>query len=517
MFFTSPIWLLGLLPWSGVVVYLFTGQPDKQAVPFLRLWAGTVVAPKRRRALHRPPGFIVLLILSMLLALLAAAGPVIHSTLGSGEITTIILDRGITMSPSSGDGKPFRGVLGIAERLTGAIDLVPVPGTAVRCTGSDWIQIAQRLTPTALDTQAMMDQAVAEKLRSSTGLVIVLTDRELEGSSDRLVQIAPEESVEDVGIADVGARSKPSSQVMVRLRNQSKLDSAPVRITSGSQTLSRVVKLPAAGETKDFFFDMAEPLGDMVAVEINAHDVAPVNDRAWLVREKSWPIIEARTVLPESVTKLIDIYSKTRLPGTHSLHIAVANHPLTSEENGVWLVSGAGSDDSKATVVSPHPVTQDITHWPGAGSLNESLPAGFEAIVSRAGMAIVGVRREAGRQVWVNLNLESWSRTPDFVIFFANVFDWINAGRAEEFVGHRVSQMGESSLWPGLYRGADGGFRAVNSPDVRWSAPPITHWREKLAHSEGQNRSGSSLGAWFCLGALVCATAAVLVWRSADP
>ena len=277
MLFTSPIWLLGLLPWAAVVIYMFIGKRQGEMVPFLQLWEGPMGKTKPKRSVRWPPWFIVWLILSMLLAILAAAGPARWSGLSNGKITTIILDRGITMSPLSGDGKPFRGVLAIAGPFAGPIDLIDVPGESIRCTGADWVQVAQRMSPTAVDTQAAIEEAVAAKLRNRSGAVIVLTDRFLNQTDDGLIQIAPEGAVEDVGIAHLAARSE--SQVMVRLRNQSKRDSVPMRITSGGQTMSQIVKLPPAGGTKDVFVDMPKALGETIEVEIEPQDDANVNDQ----------------------------------------------------------------------------------------------------------------------------------------------------------------------------------------------------------------------------------------------
>src|SRR5438309_1422584 len=99
MVFLSPIWLLGLLPWAAVVIYVLRGRFPRAAVPFLALWAGLITVAKSRRHLHRPPLFLALLLMTMLLALLAAAGPKLRGR-GSTALVTIILDRGVTMSPA---------------------------------------------------------------------------------------------------------------------------------------------------------------------------------------------------------------------------------------------------------------------------------------------------------------------------------------------------------------------------------------------------------------------------------
>ena len=40
MTWAAPLWLLGLLPWSAVVLYLLWGRRRRTDVPFLDLWQG---------------------------------------------------------------------------------------------------------------------------------------------------------------------------------------------------------------------------------------------------------------------------------------------------------------------------------------------------------------------------------------------------------------------------------------------------------------------------------------------
>src|SRR5215218_3027353 len=98
MIFANPILLLALLPWGAVTVWLLGGRRTSVGVPFIELWrADHAVAPKNR-FFHPPPVALAAAILAMLLALLAAAGPAVRSG-RRGPQLTIILDRGITMSP----------------------------------------------------------------------------------------------------------------------------------------------------------------------------------------------------------------------------------------------------------------------------------------------------------------------------------------------------------------------------------------------------------------------------------
>src|SRR5262249_51988878 len=116
MFFTAPFWLLGLAPLLALTLYLLSGGGTAQVVPFLALWPWADQAPRRRK-IRRPPAFLVWMILAMLLAVLAAAGPSIKRAGVGARHFTIVLDRGIGMSASG--AAPFRGELQSAAGLLG--------------------------------------------------------------------------------------------------------------------------------------------------------------------------------------------------------------------------------------------------------------------------------------------------------------------------------------------------------------------------------------------------------------
>src|SRR3954470_13001531 len=166
MLFTSPIWLVGLLPWSAVALYILSGRPKHTAVPFLALWSPSTASPQPRRALRRPPLFLALMLASMLLAILAAAGPAARAP-GSATPISIILDRGVTMSPLA-DRQPSRGVIALADaeirRRLGMIpvDLVSVPESILRTNTFNWATQARALPPTALQTRSLLQQAINE-------------------------------------------------------------------------------------------------------------------------------------------------------------------------------------------------------------------------------------------------------------------------------------------------------------------------------------------------------------------
>ncbi|HMB94415.1 MAG TPA: hypothetical protein VKK61_00080 [Tepidisphaeraceae bacterium] len=80
MSFSSPLWLLGLLPWIAVVIWILTGRAEQTTVPFLHLWRGPQSLPRARQSLRPPPLEIVLILIAMLLAILASGRPNLNFT-----------------------------------------------------------------------------------------------------------------------------------------------------------------------------------------------------------------------------------------------------------------------------------------------------------------------------------------------------------------------------------------------------------------------------------------------------
>ena len=105
-------------------------------------------------------------------------------------------------------------------------------------------------------------------------------------------------------------------------------------------------------------------------------------------------------------------------------------------------------------------------------------PAGWDAVVSIDRRPAVAVRESPARRVWVGLEADEWPRTPEYVVFWANVFDWLGAGEVT-FRSHPVALLegrwdvvdlaggmggdtgaascAEPGLWPGVYRRREDG------------------------------------------------------------
>src|SRR6187397_1804737 len=95
MVWTSPIWLLGLLPWAAATLLLHVARRPRRNIPFLSLWKVEMPREAHRRRFALPPIAILLGLLAALLAILAAAGPGLR---GRGSGLAIVIDTGATMS-----------------------------------------------------------------------------------------------------------------------------------------------------------------------------------------------------------------------------------------------------------------------------------------------------------------------------------------------------------------------------------------------------------------------------------
>jgi hypothetical protein len=142
--------------------------------------------------------------------------------------------------------------------------------------------------------------------------------------------------------------------------------------------------------------------------------------------------------------------------------------------------------------------------------------------------------------VWVGLDSPQWATQPEYVVFWANVFDWLGGSGGPEFRGYPVRPLGtgwkrvdgddaggagggEPGLWPGLYeRADDAARRGVNALDVQF--PPVDaattgaaggDWRRALGRALAEVDRGGSLAPALLVLALCCVAASALVWRRA--
>jgi hypothetical protein len=328
-------------------------------------------------------------------------------------------------------------------------------------------------------------------MRKVEGAVIVLSDQSPGMDDRRLVHVPPEKGVSNVGIVRFAVRETPARQAMVRVRNQSSMDRAVVRLLSDEQEVARVdVELPASGE-RDYFVDLPN-VGRVVTAELQVSDELSADDRAWLVRERSWPVIQARSSLPAEVRRVIESYGGQREGAEDSRRVSVATSVEAAGNDAAAVVSAgtAGDGADEPVRVTAHPLTESVRSWPaGAPAL---APGGTEwtPLVARGGETLLAVRTDPVRQVWIGAHSAAWAATTDFVILWTNVFDWLGEG-GESFISYPVAELGlewntvppviERGYTPGLYRRDDGALRAVNATDVRFPDSITADWRSALA------------------------------------
>jgi hypothetical protein len=77
MSFASPMWLGLILPWLALAVWLLWMRYSGTRVPFLDLWRGPIEPARATRRLRVPPLALPALLMAMLLAILAAARPIL--------------------------------------------------------------------------------------------------------------------------------------------------------------------------------------------------------------------------------------------------------------------------------------------------------------------------------------------------------------------------------------------------------------------------------------------------------
>lgn len=542
MTFAAPLWLIALAPLAAVVLYLLWGRRRQEPVPFLDLWRGPVKGPRPKRQLMVPPLALWLAVMGMLLAVLSAAGPAVWNPTGAAPLT-IIVDRGATMSAGNRMAEAAQAAQRQLARLPAStpVDLVIVPADVrLRIPLSGWLSGVTPLPRTAVDTTAQLNATVARGLWGSTGPVLVVTDRDVRASSDRIVRVTPATNVANAGIVLLAARQSPAAQVMVRVRSAGRSGPAQLRVSTAGRDVVREIELPPDGQTADHFIDF-EALGDVVKAELQVDDDFGADDAAWLVREGSPPRLEPRGSVPQELHRMINVYASSRPPTGESQRVIIVRDTaaLAPESSGVVLAEARDQLAPPDAQVRPHPVTRDTT-WTLAEPIRLAAGPGegWTPVVTIGGRVAVAVRESPARQVWVGMASDEWPRTPQYVVFWANVFDWVGGGEvryqsrpvgrlegrwdAVELAGAhgpttRPGAAADLGLWPGLYRREeDGALRAVNVGEVHF--PRVLEgddWRPRLERVLDEHARGAArpLAGGVLLAAGLCVALATAFWK----
>jgi hypothetical protein len=385
---------------------------------------------------------------------------------------------------------------------------------------------------TAIDTSGMVDVAVRQQLElNSASPIVVQSDQKVNVANERLVQVAPQLPSKNISIAHVAARISPVGQVMVGVRNQSDEKRTVIRVMSDDrQSARQEVELPAKGQVRDYFLPI-EPAAKVIRVEIEAADDFAADNLAFLVRHGSWPAIEAHTPVFAELQRLIEKYSKLRLPTAESKRVAMVAQDQAGGGAQVILAKPASPANGQLSVVD-HPVTRALekADWTAMARDGVSEPAGegWRSVLRIGEKTAIAVREAPSRQIWMGLDTRRMANTPEFVMLWSNIFDWVGEG-SEEFVARITGDLEpawqaiegqpaglKSGWWPGIYRRSDGALLAINAPDVGVPLSTVSDWKSKISELARQHRQINGirpLTVPLILAALALMLLAAITWR----
>jgi hypothetical protein len=514
MAFASPLWLLGLLPWAGLCIWLLLGRRRRVGVPFIQLWRGGVLPPRAKPFLTRPPLPVLLAIFSLLLLVLASAGPIVPSR--GGAPMTIIVDRGITMSAHGTHAQRFKETCDLLSRhlsdSLGDIQMISVPkGQTQTCDAKNWNAAVAAMTPTLEDSCLSLEAAIGRALAQGDANIVVVSDQPILADS-RVIKFEPEQAASNLTIAAVAARATPHPQIMVGLRDQAsptEIRQAKVRVESAGHHVQQIAAVPRNG-TATAFLDLPA-LGPVVQVDVIAPDDLPADNHAWLARENPSVLIDDSPALPAALRQMIAVYRRHREVDAGAERVAVVTDAadLPADQPGVVIASDGSVAATAPLQVEADPLTP-IVDWSLAtqGAAGGTPPADYHPIVSKGDAVFVAVRQEPERGVWVCLNAAAWAAQPAYVIFWTNVFDSFGGGSVYRW--HAL----DGRPHPGIERTSDGSMNAYNAIDITFPKLRPNDWT-LLRHLSHQLPASADLAPCACLlGLILMAIAIVAFTRS---
>ena len=552
-FFTSPLWLAGMVPWALVGVYLLWGRRRRHDVPFLELWRGSAAVERVRWKISTPPLALVLAILSIAAAIIGAARPCSVAAPTAAHPISIILDRGLTMSAKNSTGefrfqasaKAVAAELGrlFASATPISVWTIPTSGPAGPerfANAGDWLDRVSNLTPTALDSTEATPAMVRRLLATGEGAVIVISDAPLGAADRRVIQVAPDHDLQDIAITRLAARSTPHPALMVRVLNHTSSTRARLTVTFGddaSPPIRREIELPQGDHQRDFFFE-PERIGNVISANIEPEGQLPAEQVAWVVRESDGPAIDLTFPSP-ALARLARIYSDLHPAGGSSRRVRVVSSETPAvlpEESQVIVTPATSPRWVHATRVVPHPITDAVRDWPALDlPAGDARPLGDWDVLVWAGEQPLLAARQVGaaRQIWTCIDPSGWDNRAEFVAFWAAALDWAGGAdlHGDSYVTHALESYTPgwrlispapagvaAGTWPGLYRNSSGALRAFHadrSEHKQVGSPFEKELRTLLlrvsSHSSA-NRSGDLGSVAFLVAALLLLGAAV-TWR----
>ncbi len=152
----------------------------------------------------------------------------------------------------------------------------------------------------------------------------------------------------------------------------------------------------------------------------------------WRIESRAtWPRIERRAAVPPSEARAIDTFIQHRPAGEGSAVLSVVNDAPVA---GPAIIVPIGRDlpSTNRPRWADHPILQGVHFDSLAQPMIAPAPTEWTPIVWLDDTPVVATAPGTARQVWVGLRSVAWSKTPDFVIFWANALAW--AGQGQETV-----------------------------------------------------------------------------------
>jgi hypothetical protein len=381
--------------------------------------------------------------------------------------------------------------------------------------------------PVPFDTANALEQAIAGELRANELPVVVSTNQSLDRANPRVILIppfAPLPAKPNVGIVHAAA---DRSQVMVRVRS-ARIDKAVIRARSGNVETSREVAFANTESDEQTTFLELPDTDDTIEIRVAArNDQLAADNVSWLVRQVSWPRIEAGSGLPAELARMIDVYAGKRYARDDTLVVRVvrSNDLIQNTQSAVIVRTNGGPElafgvPSQAVVDGEIGRDIDFPAVLQSARIGPEPSAEWKPLVRVGDRTIVAERNSPARQILVNLWSAEFSRRPDFVVLFAQIFDSFAGGPAE-WVYDRAFEPPKSwtlltpplpnlSPSPGVYRDAGGRLHALNVVDVTIPRVVETDWRRRLEALPGVNVAGRAISPELALAALVLLLAAMV-------
>jgi hypothetical protein len=533
----SPLWLLALFPWAALTAWVLVGRRRRQPVPFLPLWDAPEHLRRPKKGFEPPPLSVLLALIATLLAVLALARPQLtFATTHSAERTwTVLLDRGASMSARapSGQLRFVEAVRALADALSARhesirLDVHDVPtSTGWQGPPADLVQALTTCPRTAVSTRDELRAAI-DASAARGGPVLLLCDQDLGPLPAHVIQVRPDTSPHDVGIVALAYRP---GQVMVTLA-ATHATSRSLVLQSGDRTLRQSVDLPA-NSPRNLFLNF-DPAADTIEARLEGPaDHFEADDRAWLVRRRSWPTLEPRSPISDELRRIIDVYRRYRPAAEDSPRVAIGRPgDVKADEPAVLLAPVADPESPHADIrPTPHPITTGVD-WSGlAAGLAVSAdhpPDGWTVVLRAGDRPLVAVRDAGGRQVWIGFESRPFARTPGYVVFWTAVFNWLGSASDEGFTAGTVGPPLESARrllpdtlpdhvdpqrWPGVFQTPTGKL-ALNAPRVTFGAAAgAENWGTRLAAIPPAAPTGIDLAPWLALAALALLAGAAATWE----